>query len=161
VREPATGTIETVRGALAPGETEQVLALWEQSGVLRGDDAHARLPEVLCLLRDDAGALVGVSWAYPDDMALVGGRRFWMYQSVLAAGLEEAGDAMIAHSFAALERDFDPDARGPVGVCVVVRDRAEMERRPEAEWTDPRMVYAGYLPDGGQVRVGYFEGATI
>ncbi len=161
MREPPTGTIETVEGELAAADADQVLGLWEQSGVLRGDDARARLPEVLCLLRDDAGALAGVAWAYPDDVALVGGRRFWMYQSVLAAGLEEAGHAMIAHAFAALERGFDPDARGPVGVCVVVRDRAEMERRPEVEWTDPRMVYAGYLPDGGQVRVGYFAGATI
>ena len=150
-----------MRGGLAEADAEQVLALWAQSGVLRGDDARARLPEVVCLLRDEAGALVGVNWAFPDDVALVGGRRFWMYQSVLAAGLEEAGDAMIAHAFAALEGDFDPDARGPVGLCVVVRDRAEMERRPEVEWTDPRMIYAGYLPDGGQVRIGYFAGATI
>ena len=161
MREAPTGTIQTVDGDLADADAEQVLALWEQSGALQGDDARARLPEVLCLLRSDDGAIAGANWAFPDDVALVGGRRFWMYQSVLAAGLEEAGDAMIAHAFAALERDFDPDARGPVGVCVVVRDPAEMQRRPEVEWTDPRMVYAGYLPDGGQVRVGYFAGATI
>ena len=68
---------------------------------------------------------------------------------------------MIAHAFAALGARLRPRGPGPVGVCVVVRDRAEMERRPEVEWTDPRMLYAGYLADGGQVRVGYFAGATI
>lgn len=161
MREAPTGTIETVEGELAPGDAEQVLGLWEQSGTLRGEHARARLPEVLCLLRDERGGVAGVNWAFPDDMALVGGRRFWMYQSVLAADLEEAAPAMIAYAFAALQSGFDADARGPIGVCVVVRDPAEMRRRPEAEWTDPRMLYAGYLPDGGQVRVGYFAGATV
>ncbi len=36
-----------------------------------------------------------------------------------------------------------------------------MEQRPEAIWEDPEMVYAGYLPDGTQVRIGYFPGATV
>lgn len=161
MREAPTGTIETVDGGLDPADAEQVLALWQRSSAFPDDDARARLPEVLCVLRDDDGAVAGVNWAFPDDVALVGGRRFWMYQSVLATDLEDAGPAMLAHAFAALERDFDPDARGPIGVCVVLRDRAEMQRRPEAEWSDPRMLYAGYLPDGGQVRVGYFAGATV
>jgi hypothetical protein len=150
-----------VRGDLTEADAEQVVALWEQSGVLRGDDARARLAEVLCVLRGDDGAVDGVNWAYPDHVALVGGRRFWMYQSVLAADAGDAGPAMLDHAFAALQSGFDPDARGPIGVCVVIHDRAEMQRRPEAEWHDPWMLYAGYLPDGGQVRVGYFAGSTI
>jgi hypothetical protein len=161
MREPPSGTIETVDGVLAPADAEAVASLLEESGAVAPGEAGSRLPEVLCLLRDADGALVGVNWAFPDDVALLAGRRFWMYQSVLAQGFEDAAPAMISHAFAALERGFDPDARGPIGVCVVLRDRAEMRRRPDAVWSDPHMIYVGYQADGGQVRVGYFADATV
>ena len=38
------------------------------------------------------------------------------------------------------------------------RRSASARARPEAEWRDPRILYAGYLADGSQVRIGYFEG---
>ena len=60
-----------------------------------------------------------------------------------------------------LEADFDPAGGGPVGLCLLISERAEIERRPEAEWRDPRILYAGYLADGSQVRIGYFEGAKV
>jgi hypothetical protein len=161
MREVPGATIETVRGELTTSDAGRVLSLWEQSGVLTGDGARERLAEVLCILREADGSISGVNWAFPDDVALVGGRRFWMYQGVLATQREDAAPAMIEQAFVALDRDFDPEGTGPIGVCVVLRDPAEMRRRPEAEWADPRMLYAGYLPDGGQVRVGYFAGATI
>jgi len=36
-----------------------------------------------------------------------------------------------------------------------------MEDRPEAVWEDTEMMFAGYLDDGTQVRVRYFEDAQI
>jgi hypothetical protein len=161
VREVPGASIETVRGQLSNPDAGRVVTMWERSGMLTGGAARERLSEVICVLREPDGSLSGVNWAFPDDVALVGGRRFWMYQSVLAESRADAAPAMIEHAFAALEQDFDPQGRGPIGVCVVLHDPEDMRQRPEAEWADPRMLYAGYLPDGGQVRIGYFAGATI
>jgi len=156
-----TGNIETVRASLGRDTADEILAFWADHGALAGEQARDRLPEVVCVLRDSAGRVAGVNSAYSDRVELIAGRRFWIYRSFLAPGAGDAGPAMIAHAFAALEREFEPGGDGPIGLCVLVRDRAEMERRPEAEWSDPRMLYAGYDADGGQVRIGYFAGATI
>ena len=50
---------------------------------------------------------------------------------------------------------------GPVGLCLLISDPEVMRRRPEAVWPGVGMMYAGYLEDGRQVRIGYFEGARI
>lgn len=153
--------IETVRGALAGERAEEVMAFWRSQGALSEATAAKRLREVICLLRAE-GAVVGVNSAFAKEVELIGGRRFWVYRSRLAPGVPpEAGDRMIAAAFAALEADFDPGSGDPIGLCVLIGDRAEMLRRPEAEWRDPRILYAGYLADGRQVRIGYFEGAKI
>jgi hypothetical protein len=161
MREPPSGKIETVRNRLSGEAAEEVLRFWADHGALEGEAARARLAEVICLLRDDSGRIAGVNSAFPEDVEMIAGRRFWVYRSFLSPEATDAGPAMITHAFAALEAEFEPGAGGPIGLCVLVRDRAEMERRPQAEWSEPRMLYAGYDAEGAQVRIGYFEGARI
>jgi hypothetical protein len=161
MREPPNGRVDTVRGRLDEADSAAVLALWEESGVLTGDAARSRLDQVVCLYRDASGEPAGVSWAYPDAVEMIAGLPFWMYQSVLDAASGDAAPALLAHTYAHLEAGHEPGDGGPLGLCLMLRDRAVMEARPEARWEDPEMVYAGYGPDGTQVRVGYFPGATI
>jgi hypothetical protein len=161
MREPPSGTIETVRGGLAGEAAEEVLRFWADNGALEGQAARDRLAEVICLLRDDSGRIAGVNSAFPDEVELVANRRFWVYRSFLVPEAVEAAPAMISHAFEALQAEFQPGEGGPIGLCVLVRDRAEMERRPEAEWSDPRMLYVGYDASGAQVRIGYFAEARI
>lgn len=106
------------------------------------------------------GALVGTSSSYAASLALIGGRRFWVYRNVLDEVVSNQGPDMIRATFNALETEFDGSPGSPVGLCVLT-GRTERRRRPEAEWSHPRMVYAGYLPEGLQVRIAYFEGAVI
>lgn len=155
------GTIEAVRGRLSEEREEQLLRFWAAQGALDEQAARRRLPEVVCLLLDDAGEIAGVNSVYPDEVAQIGGRRFWIYRSLLLPAAAEEGPAMIRAAFAALEDEFDPAGDDPIGLCLLISDRTEMKRRPEAEWTDPRILYAGYLPDGRQLRIGYFAGAKI
>lgn len=138
----------------------ELLAFWAARGVLPGDQGRRRLPEVVCLLRRGA-ALAGASSVYPADVPLIGGRRFWIYRSLLDEAAADCPPAMISATFAALEAEFDGSPAAPIGVCVLLAGARERHRRPEALWSDPPMVYAGYLGDGRQVRVGYFEGASI
>jgi hypothetical protein len=161
MREAPTGTIETMRGHLGGQAAEEVLRFWADRGALDGAQARARLPEVICVLRDESGRIAGVNSAFPADVELIGGRRFWVYRSLLVPGAADAGPAMISHAFEALQAEFEPGAGGPIGLCVLIDDRAEMARRPEAEWTDPRMLYAGYDASGAQVRIAYFAEARI
>jgi hypothetical protein len=152
--------IEVVRGGLPEERADQVLAFWAAHGALEGEAARARLAEVVCVAVDGSGNLVGVNSARAEDTPAVG-RRFWRYRSLIADGEEELAAAMFNAAFEALADGFDPDAAGPVGLCVIVSDRAEMERRPEAVWPAEELVFAGYLDDGSQLRLRYFWNAKI
>lgn len=152
-------TIQVQRGGLDTS-LEELIAFWATAGGLSADEARRRLAELVCTLRCD-GRLAGLSTAHAADVALVGGRRFWIYGTVLDAHAEELGPALIRDTFRALAAEFDGSRGSPIGLCVLVGDPAERRRRPEVAWSDPELIYAGYLTDGRQVRIGYFEGADI
>ena len=68
---------------------------------------------------------------------------------------------MISAAYTALDSEFDREPGSPIGLCVLIADPEERRRRPEAEWSEHRMIYVGYLADGRQVRVAYFTDADI
>ena len=74
--------IEAVRGGLTPGLEAEILDFWPAVGGLAADEARRRLPDVVCVLRCD-GILAGLTTAHAADVALIGGRRFWIYGSAL------------------------------------------------------------------------------
>jgi hypothetical protein len=98
-----------------------------------------------------------------EEIAPVIGRLMFIYGSVVADGAnaEELAPGLFNAAFEALEAEFDPSGSGPIGVCVSVSDRDEIERRPEVHWPDQDLTFAGYADDGSQVRVRYFEDADI
>jgi hypothetical protein len=155
------GTIEVVRGRLSDERADQLVRFWTGEGALDDAAARQRLREVVCVLFDAAGQVAGVNSVYPADVQLIGGRRFWIYRSLLVPAAASAWPAMVSAAFGALEAEFDPGDDGPIGLCLLIADWAELKRRPEAEWSDPRILYAGYLGDGRQVRIGYFAGAKV
>ena len=153
-------SVERVRGRLDDRWSERLLGFWAANGALGEAEGRGRLPEVVCALTGPAGEIAGASSVYAADVPLVGGRRFWVFRSFVLPVAAGAVPGLIAATFAALEEEFDPAGGGPIGLCLLL-GAAEAARRPEAEWTDPRMVHAGYLEDGRQVRIGYFTGAAI
>jgi hypothetical protein len=106
-----------------------------------------------------SGAVPGAGSVSAEVVPLLGGRVFWIYNGTLPAG-SEGGPGAFNAAFLALEEEFEPSADGPIGVCVPV-DRAEAERLPEAFREDTKLLYAGYLADGRQVRVRYFWTAEV
>jgi hypothetical protein len=160
--DPASrsSTIEIVRGRLDRARADELLSFWSRRGALDPAQAQQRLPEVVCILRR-GGTVAGASSVYPADLEAIGGRRFWIYRSLLDAEVSDRGPAMIGATFDALDAEFDGSSRSPLGLCLLLADPAEWRRRPQAVWEEPPMIYAGYLADGRQVRVGYFQGALI
>ena len=154
-------TIEIVRSGLSEERADQVLRFWAEHGSFEGVAARERLAEVVCVLLGASGEVAGVNSVYAEAVPLISGRRFYVYRTLLLPEVADARDAMIAATFGALDEEFDPAADGPIGLCVPVSDRAEMERRPEPIWPELELMHAGYLPDGAQARIRYFWGAAI
>src|ERR1700761_6296652 len=117
IPEPADPiTIEVVRGRLDRQRADELLSFWLERRGLTGLEARRRLPEVVCAIRVD-GALAGTSSAYAANIALIGGRRFWVYRNVLDQIVAEQAPAMIRGTFDALAAEFDGAAGSPVGLC--------------------------------------------
>jgi hypothetical protein len=153
-------TIEVVRGTLDRKHAEDLLSFWWGRRALSGQEAQRRLPEVVCLLRRD-GAVIGASSVYESDVALVGGRRFWIYRSLLDEAAADQGPKMTRATFTALQDQFEGSPEAPIGLCLLLSPEELRLWSAEAVWPDPRMIYAGYLGDGRQVRLAYFENALI
>lgn len=153
--------IEVVRGALDPELSQRLVDFWVRHGVLDEAAARRRLAEVICVLFDDGGEIVGVNSSYADQAPLVG-RKFWIYRRFLAPGADEGAErALLEAAQQELSRGFTGAPAEPVGLCVLIADRAMMERYPEAVWPDVGLLFAGYTQEGAQVRICYFEGARI
>lgn len=152
-------SIEVVRGRTNGPLRDELLAFWAERRALRAEQAEERLPEVVCVARLD-GELAGACSVFAAAVPLIGGRRFWIYRSLLDEAVADQGPSMLSATFDVLDEDFDASPGAPIGLCVLAGE-PERRRRPEAEWSDPRMIYAGYLGDGRQVRIAYFHDADI
>jgi hypothetical protein len=153
-------SIEVVRGRADGPVGEELKLFWANRQALAPDEAEKRLHEVVCVVRRD-GELAGVCSVFASEVPLIGGRRFWIYRSLLDESVAEQAPELIRMTFRTLNAEFDGSPGEPIGLCVLIADPQERRRRPEAEWSDPRMIYAGYLADGRQVRIGYFDDAEI
>jgi hypothetical protein len=156
---PPTGRIETVRAGIDEETATRVREFWAAQGALEGAEAEHRLAEVLCVLYDESGEVAGVNSAFQHNVALIGGRSFWLYRSVVPD--QAAAPAMINAAYEALGEGFDRHGEGPIGLCVPVTDPQEMRRKPEPIWPDTDLFFAGYAPDGSQLRVRYFQNAVV
>jgi hypothetical protein len=148
-------TIDAVRGALDDELAGQVLGFWAEHDALDGQAARERLPEVVCVARDESGALTAV------DSVSAGnpqppGRPVWIYRCSLAGDNTELRQRMFSEAFDALEKQFDPDRPGPLGAALLISDTDEIADRPEAIWLEEKLIYAGAQPDGTHVRVRWF-----
>jgi hypothetical protein len=155
------GTIEIVRGRLSEARADALVRFWAREGVLDESAARARLGDVVCILVGNDGEIAGVNSVYDAPVEPVAGRRFWIYRNYLKPGAQSARQAMAHRAMLALQGLFDPTVEGPIGICFVIEDRADMERNPGADWLYPASRYAGYLEDGRQVRIRYFDGARV
>ena len=157
-------TTEVVRGALDEKLAERILAFWERHSALRGDQARDRLDQVICVMWDESGEVIGVNSADGMTIPELGGRRFWVHRSLFAPTADvTAWEEMLETTFEVLADEFS-EAEGatpPIGVCALVGDPAILDRRPEALWPDLRFLYAGYLPDGRQIRIRYFDEGRV
>jgi hypothetical protein len=151
--------VVAARGGLDDERSEEVLEFLGRTGGLNEETARQWLSEIVCLALTGE-RIMGVSAAHPTSVALIGGRPFWLYRSVLAPPAQDRWDEMFSCAFDVLADEFTSDP-AYLGLCALIEDPAQMTGRPEAVWPETELMFAGYLEDGRQVRLRYFWGAEI
>lgn len=85
-------------------------------------------------------------------------RKFWRLPP---PGSSPDWDEGVARTFDALEREYQQEPSGPVGLYALVDDPAMIASRPEAVWPTSELMHAGFLESGEQIRIRYFDDAVI
>jgi hypothetical protein len=150
--------IDVVRGSLDEESAEALRALWAQHAQLDEAEMERRLSEVVCVLRGGDGKIAGACSVFTAEIPLIGGRRFHVLRALLPGAARERFFDLFAAAHAALDAQYDGSPADPIGLCALIEE-PERRARPEAEWSDPRTIYAGYLGDGRQVRLAYYSAA--
>jgi hypothetical protein len=152
--------VEVVRGTLAADAADGIRRLWATHGVIEGEAADARLPQVVCVLRDRAGVVVGTCSVVPSRVPMLAGRELFQYRSFVTGGVPAAATyELFNRTFEVLDAEHEPG--GAIGLCIDIApaDAARLPR--DAIWPETGLIHAGYADDGRQLRVRYFADAVV
>jgi hypothetical protein len=147
--------IVPARGSLGDERAGELLEFLRGAGGLNEETARQWLSELVCLAIARE-RIVGVSTAHPASVALIGGRPFWLYRSVLEPSVQNRWNELFNCAFDLLAGEFTSNP-SYIGICVLVENPV----RAEVVWPETELMFAGYLQDGRQVRLRYFWGAEI
>lgn len=149
--------------ASRPEELRQELQqFWAGEGVPENQIAQ-RMGIVRAVIRDALGTIVATGSAGPMQLPLIGDRTFWIFRHLAPASpASECWERLLIAVYEQLNEEYlAGDRSGPVGVAVPTTDEELMARRDEPVWPGSEMMFAGHARTGEQVRVRYFDGATI
>jgi hypothetical protein len=147
--------IELVRGRVGGELADEVISFRRERSDLEEAAARDELPRIVSVARDEAGSIIGVS-SVRAGTPRPPARPMFVYRDDLAEQWSSARPRLFTSTFDALEAEFDPGRAGPLGVCRLPSDPAEIAGRPEAIWPEEGLIFAGRLGDGRQVRVRWF-----
>jgi hypothetical protein len=162
VRGEADHRIEVVRGSMDDATAEELLRLWATHGVLAGDQARRRLADVVCVVRDRAGIVLGSCSVAATTVAMLADRIAFEYRAFVAGSVPAPTTyELFNRAFDVLDDEHEPGNGGPIGMYLDL-DPADVAVLPrDAIWPDTGLMHAGYADDGRQLRVRYFTDAVV
>src|SRR5688500_2211342 len=140
-----------------------ILNIWMQHSVPKGLKAEERLRQLVFVVKNKRGDVVGLSTAFKSYIKQLR-NHFFVFRLLLIPEYRVAG---LTSKLLVLTRDFlesihasaNPDT--PIGLITLVENEELKQHRNEAIWPASRMVYIGNSKEGHHIRVYYFEGARI
>jgi hypothetical protein len=147
----------------APDLRDTVKDLWRTYRALDGEERlEERSREIVFLVRNAEGAIVGVSTARPVQMPLLNNNYFYEFRCFIAPPFRAAGlDSMLAAKTKAFLATQEDSIIKYKGLVIIIQNKEMRQQRTKAVWPASGMVFAGYTAQGYHIRVGYFKGARI
>jgi hypothetical protein len=149
------GELDTIRS--------QVLEIWRHHGGPTGQEAEGRLRQIVFVVKDEAGKLIGISTAFKAYISQLR-NHFYAIRLMLVSGHRIPG--LTSHLLVST-RDFLESVHGQddtdqaIGLITLVENPSLKQHRNEAVWPASGMVYIGNSKEGHHIRVYYFKGARI
>jgi hypothetical protein len=142
---------------------DQVLSIWKDHGGPTGNDATARLNQIVWVVKNSGGSVVGLSTAYKVYIKQL---RNHLFATRLLLVPQYRIPGLTSKLFVET-RDFlesihsGDEQEQAIGVITLVENPRMKEYRNEAVWPASGMVYIGNSQEGHHIRVYYFKDARI
>jgi hypothetical protein len=141
----------------------QVLEIWKKYGGPTGPSAVERLKQIVFVVKNSGGDVVGISTAF---MTYIQQLRNHLFACRLII-LPDYRVPGLTSKLLVLTRDYLESIHGlekvnpAIGLITLVENQRMKEKRNEAIWPASGMVYIGNSKQGNHIRVYYFRGAHI
>lgn len=155
--------LQNVWGGELDSIRSQVLEIWRHHGGPTGREAEGRLRQIVFVVKDEAGNLIGISTAFKAYIRQLR-NHFYAIRLMLVSGHRIPG--LTSHLLVST-RDFlesvhaQDDTDQAIGLITLVENPSLKQHRNEAVWPASGMVYIGNSKEGHHIRVYYFKGARI
>lgn len=162
-KNPHGVVLENVWGRPVSAFRDDVLSFWKRHGGPVGDVAEQRLKQLVYVVRNESGAVVGASTAFKGYVKQLR-NHFFIFRLMIAPESRIPGltSRLLVSTREYLELIHQQEGQDiPIGLLTVVQNEKLKKFRNEAIWPASKMVYIGNTPEGHHIRVYYFKGARI
>ncbi len=156
--------IENVWEALTPELEAEVLAFWEECGLVRTEtDLRKRAQQAILLARDIRRKVIGVATVFNTFVQRLN-NHVYVYRTLVAPPFRKIG---VAISMLQTARDFLNDRyregidRTCIGLMFILENPELGKQFKQAIWPRTGFIFLGYNRKRQQVRIFYFDGAVI
>lgn len=163
--EPAPAkqvTFEVVWGKVNETVREDVTRIWRLMH-FSAAEIEARLPQLVIVMKNESGRVVGLSTAYKTYVRRLRNYLFACRVLIVPAyRRENLAPSLLVSTRDFLESIHVHDRENPaIGLITLVENEYVRRTRTDAIWPASRMVYIGNSKQGHPIRVYYFKGARI
>ena len=141
----------------------EIRKIWEDHGGPVGAKADARLRQLVFVVKDSNGRVIGISTAFKAYIPRLR-NHFYAIRLMLVPESRVPG---LSSKLLVSTRDFfesihaGEETDRAIGIITMVENAQLKEHRNEAVWPASGMVYIGNSAEGHHIRVYYFKGARI
>jgi len=163
VKSVSDYSFQFITGSVSKEIGRKVIKLWTDSAKLSVPEAERRLKELVLLLTNKSGDIIGVSTAaksyFSQIQNYVYAYRCFILPEYRAPALDTQ---MIVRTKNHLEQiNIGEITNKCVGILVIVQNEVIKTHWKQAVWLGAEMIYIGNTPEGHHIRIGYFKGARI
>ena len=156
-------TVTQVWKQVSPELEAEIVKFWTESKAIGPyKDPGKRAKQVVCIARDDSGAIVGVSTAHPRIVPRLR-QPMYYYRNFIAEGArgQQLAPEFLEQSKQALQK-YNLGLSKPLclGMIIELENKGLAAHRNEAQWKEG-FTFIGYSPKGLTLRVWYFEGVKL
>lgn len=157
-------TVTQVWKKVTPELVSELVKFWTSNKAIGAeDDAAVRAKQVVCIARDDSGAIVGASTAHPRVVPRLR-QPMYYYRNFIAESArgDRLGREFLQQSKQALQ-DYNLALTKPLclGLILEIENKRLAAEHNEAHWKETGFTFIGYSPKGLTLRVWYFEGVRL